>query len=115
MIKQACSLKTETRENMRGGLGTVALQAYLSPEEMNGKNRLFSKITLAPGCSIGYHEHHGESEIFVVAAGKGTFNDNGTEYTVSEGDVCVTSSGFGHSIACCGDETLELIALIILD
>ncbi|MBQ1955835.1 MAG: cupin domain-containing protein, partial [Clostridia bacterium] len=50
-----------------------------------------------------------------VAAGKGTFNDNGTEYTVSEGDVCVTSSGFGHSIACCGDETLELIALIILD
>ena len=115
MVKQACSLKTETRENMRGGNGAVCLQAFLSPEEMNGKNRLFSKITLAPGCSIGYHEHHGESEIFVVRSGKGIFNDNGTDIAVSEGDVCVTASGSGHSIACFGDETLELIALIILD
>lgn len=115
MIRQAKDLRTETRENMRGGNGEVVLSAYLSAEEMHGKNRLFSKITLAPGCSIGYHEHHGESEIFVVAAGKGIFNDNGAEYTVSKGDVCVTSSGSGHSIACCGEETLELVALIILD
>lgn len=115
MIRQAASLKTETREKMRDGNGKVVLTAFLSAEEMNGKNRLFSKITLAPGCSIGYHEHHGESEIFVVKSGKGTFNDNGTEYTVSEGDVCITSSGMGHSVAAAGDETLELIALIILD
>ena len=115
MIRQAKDLKTEKRENMRGGQGEVVLSAFLSADEMNGKNRLFSRITLAPGCSIGYHEHHGESEIFVVAAGKGLFNDNGTEYTVSKGDVCITSSGSGHSIACSGDETLELVALIILD
>ncbi|MBR4942029.1 MAG: cupin domain-containing protein [Clostridia bacterium] len=115
MIKHGYELKSETRENMRGGNGAVELKAFLSAEEMNGKNRLFSRITLAQGCSIGYHEHHGESEIFVVCSGNGVFNDNGKEYPVSAGDVLVTSSGMGHSIACAGSQNLELIALIVLD
>ena len=115
MIKHGHELKCETKENMRGGAGEVVLRAFLSPEEMNGKNRLFSQITLAQGCSIGYHEHHGESEIFVVKSGNGVFNDNGKEYPVSAGDVCITTSGNGHALSCAGNQNLELIALIILD
>ena len=114
MIRQAKDLKTEKRENMRGGQGEVVLSAFLSADEMNGKNRLFSRITLAPGCSIGYHEHHGESEIFVVAAGKGLFNDNGEMKKVVAGDVCATGYGEVHGLENTGSEDLELIALVVL-
>ncbi len=115
MIKRGHELKCETRENMRGGDGKVTLREFLTPAEMNNKNRLFSQITLAEGCSIGYHEHHGESEIFVVLSGNGVFNDNGKEYPISAGDVCITASGSGHSVACAGSQNLELAALIVLD
>jgi quercetin dioxygenase-like cupin family protein len=113
MIKHEDQQKSVINENMRGGTGSVILKHLLDKEEMNGKGRLFSRIALKKGCSIGYHKHEGESEIFAVVAGKGIFNDNGTEYPVSAGDVLITPSGSGHAIACDGDETLELIALIL--
>lgn len=114
MIKHGCDLPVETRVNMRGGEGSVVMRAFLEGGEL-GKNRLFSQLTLAQGSSIGYHEHHGESEIFVVKSGNGIFNDNGKEYPIAAGDVCVTPSGSGHSVRCTGSRELELIALIILD
>jgi len=113
MVKHADGQKTAVNENMRGGNGSVLLTHFLDKEEMNGKGRLFSRITLDKGCSIGYHEHIGESEIFAVISGGGIFNDNGTECAVEAGDVLITQSGQGHAIACAGDCPLELIALIL--
>ncbi len=34
-------------------------------------------MTLEPGCSLGYHEHHGESETYYIIQGQGEYNDNG--------------------------------------
>ena len=115
MVKNGYQLPVEHREHMRGGDGTVTLRAFLSPEEMHGKNRLFSRLTLPQGASIGFHEHHGESEIFIVVSGTGLFSDNGREVPVGPGDVCVTVSGTGHAIRCTGSQDLELVALIVLD
>ena len=113
MIRHENEQRIIKNENMRGGNGIVTIQNFLEKEEMNGKGRLFSRISLNKCCSIGYHEHNGEAEIFTVMSGEGIFNDNGTEYPVKAGDVLVTESGSGHSIACAGDEPLELVALII--
>lgn len=113
MIKHQSQQGVVEKKNMRGGNGTVILRNLVEQEELNGKGRLFSRITLDKGCSIGYHEHIGESEIFVVLSGNGLFNDNGTEYPVAAGDVLITPSGSGHSIACAGEGPLEIIALII--
>lgn len=115
MVKKGESLRVQENVQMRGGDGTIILQHFLNADEMHGKGRLFSRITVKPGCSIGYHEHHGESEIFAVLSGTGRFNDNGTDVSVSAGDVLVTGSGNGHGIACVGEEPLELVALILFD
>ena len=107
---------TVTRKKMFDGNGEAEMHVILrGADEMYGKGRLFSQITVNPGCSIGYHEHHGESEIFAVMSGNGVFNDNGTEVPVSAGDVLVTKSGDGHGIACAGSCPLELIALILFE
>ena len=105
-----------SEKQLFGGEGVAEMHPILNgAEEMYGKGRLFSQITVNPGCSIGYHEHHGESEIFAVMSGNGVFNDNGTEVPVSAGDVLVTKSGDGHGIACAGSCPLELIALILFE
>ena len=59
-------MKPEIRTEMRGGKGNVELLHILGEDGLNQRGRLFAEITLEPGCSIGYHEHHGESEILNI-------------------------------------------------
>lgn len=108
-------LRIERREALRGGNGHVIFKHILGEKELNGKCRLYAELTLEPNCSIGYHEHHGESETFYILSGKGAYDDNGSVHPVQTGDSTYTASGFGHGIANMGDENLVLMALIILD
>ena len=113
MIKNFNDFKTEERVNMRGGDGTVTVTSFLSAEELNNKGRLFGKITLKPGCGIGYHVHEADSELFYILKGTATYDDGGEVKTVTAGEVTLTPAGTGHSIKNAGDEDVELIALIV--
>ena len=113
MIKKAAELKTIYNEHMRGGSGTVEITNFITPPEMNDKGRLFANITLRPGCSIGYHVHENDSELFYLMKGTALYNDNGVECTLSAGDVMVCPAGTGHSIANNGDEDVEVCAVIV--
>ena len=113
MIKKAEDMKTAYNENMRGGNGTVELTSFATPEELNNKGRLFANITLKPGCSIGYHVHEKDSELFYVMKGEALYNDNGVESVVSAGDVMLCPAGTGHSVANNGQEDVELCAVIV--
>lgn len=90
MIKRPEELRIEYKEHMRGGDGTVQLTHFIAgPEDLNGKGRLFSKITLNPGCSIGYHVHETDAELFYILKGTAEYNDGGEIKTVKAGDVTI--------------------------
>lgn len=107
--------KTEISKNVVGGKGEVVKKHLLGPGELNDKTRMFAEITLAPGCSIGVHEHRGESETYYFLAGTGIYNDNGATRPVSAGDVTFTPSGNSHGIENAGTQPLVFIALILRD
>ena len=107
--------RVEIKEHMRGGKGHVIMKHLLGEKELNGKCRIYAEITLEPGCEIGYHEHHNESETYYIISGQGVYNDNGTNRPVSAGDITFTPDGFGHGLDNTGTENLELMALVILD
>ena len=113
MIKKSTNFKADLRENMRGGDGIVEVTGFVSPEELNDKGRLFGTITLKPGCSIGYHIHETDSELFYMLKGTATYNDNGVETVLNKGELAITPKGTGHSIKNDSDEDVELIALIV--
>ena len=113
MIRKASDCKKEYRENMRGGNGTVELTSFATPDELNNKGRLFANITLKPGCSIGYHVHETDSELFYLMKGQALYNDNGVEVSVSAGDVMLCPAGTGHAVANNGDEDVEICAVIV--
>ena len=102
-------------ENMAGGKGHVIIKDLLGEKELNGKCRMYAEVTVEPGCSLGYHEHHGESETFYILQGFGDFDDNGTVRQVKPGDVTFTPSGSGHAMVKTGVSNLIFMALIILD
>ncbi len=113
MIRKAADCKKEYRENMRGGNGTVEITNFASPEELNNKGRLFANITLKPGCSIGYHVHEKDSELFYLIKGEALYNDNGVAVPVSAGDVMLCPAGTGHAIANNGEADVEICAVIV--
>ena len=114
MIRKSSECQIEYREHMRDGDGTVQLTHFIKgPEELNGKGRLFSKITLNPGCSIGYHLHDKDAELFYILKGTAEYNDNGEMRTVQAGDVTICPTGTCHGIANKTDEVVELVAVIV--
>ena len=116
MIKRAEDMVREIKDSMRGGQGQVALTHLFKPGEFQGKARLCARITLEPGCSIGFHEHVHEEEIYYIISGQAVLTDSavGSDQTLRAGDASITLDGQRHAIRNDSQETLELLALILL-
>lgn len=95
------------------GKGLVHAKALASEAQMYHHARMFSQITVNPGCSIGYHTHEHETEFYYILKGEAVFSDNGKEVILHSGDVTSTGGGEGHSLENRTGEPVELIALII--
>ena len=108
----------QNRTRMSGGIprtyATVQITNFITgPAELNEKGRLFAKITLNPGCSIGYHIHEKDAELFYIMKGTAEYNDNNVIRIVKAGDVTICPTGQGHGIANKTDEVVELVAVIV--
>jgi mannose-6-phosphate isomerase-like protein (cupin superfamily) len=114
MIRKENKMKTETKEKMREGEGQVSICHMISKEEMAG-GRLFAKLTLPPGASIGPHRHEGETEYYAIISGWGEVTEDDGKKKVAAGDIVVTGDGESHSIANIGEEPLVFIAVIVYD
>ena len=113
MIRRAEQAKIEVKQ-MFDGAGTAKLRHILETrEEMYNKGRVFSHVTLEPGCEIGWHIHHGDGETYYFLRGHGVYNDNGTPVQVGPGDVTFVDAEEGHALLNTGDEPLEAIALVL--
>lgn len=113
MIKTSEQLTTDIRVNMLGGKGSVESTPLLAPEEFCGKGRVFNKIVLKPGCSIGEHLHSGEIEAYYVMEGEGIYYDNGKPLPVKAGELTYVYDGNTHGIENTGTTDMLIIALVL--
>lgn len=114
MIKRNGTYELEVREQMKGGPGAVTLEKYFNKGDFGGDHvRVCAKLILPPGSGIGLHAHEGEDEVYIVVKGRGRVNDNGTVTEIGVGDTVLTGKGNAHCVECVGDETLEIIALVV--
>ena len=112
MLKHAADMPPEQRPHMRDGDGITTVTAVFEKGEYEAPLRLFSRLTLPVGASIGYHVHESEEEFYYILSGKGEMNDNGTPVSLQAGDATVTLSGQGHALRNTGTEPLEVLAVI---
>ena len=105
----------EVREQMMGGRGSVQIRHILNSGEAGHSCRLFARVVLEPGGSIGFHEHHKETEVYYVLRGTGTADHNGEAQRLEPGTVMAIGDGMSHSICNDGDDQLEFLAVIIMD
>ncbi|SCH41022.1 cupin domain-containing protein [Romboutsia sp. Marseille-P6047] len=114
MIKKKSDLFIEDG-NLRNGKGNVKREHIIKGDEFKGKGKLFAKITIPKGNSIGMHDHTEDFEVYYILRGTGQVLDNGDLIQVNEGDVIYTADGNEHYIENIGNEDLELIALVLYE
>lgn len=102
-------------EHVSGGAGFILKQPIITGEQLGAHCKMFSEVTLKPGCEIGFHEHHGETETYFLTKGAGVYRDNDVEYPVEAGDVTFCADGNGHGLKNTGEEDLVFTALILLN
>jgi len=107
-------MEREVRERMRDGTGAVEILHVFRSGELKGRTRLFARLRLPAGSSIGFHRHDGEEEIFYILSGRGEVSEGGPLSPVEPGDAMLTGGGAGHSIANPGPEPLEVLAVILV-
>ena len=100
-------------DGLAGGRGRAKVSHIVSEQEMMGHGRMYAKVTLPPGASVGWHQHVRDTEPYYILKGHGDFIDNDHRvYHVGAGDVCVIEVGQYHSMENNSDEDLEFMALI---
>jgi|LAHS01.1.fsa_nt_gb mannose-6-phosphate isomerase-like protein (cupin superfamily) len=114
MIKRHEEMKTEIKEHMRGGAKQVVME-HIMDNGTVAHCRMFAKLTLEPGASIGEHQHTGETEYYWILQGEGIVTEADGEKHVKPGDVVITGGGASHAIRNDGTQDLVFMALIILD
>lgn len=102
-------------EHRMNGKGSVSIRTFLPAEESYGTGRIFATFTLQPGCSIGYHKHEGEFEVYYITKGTATVVEDGETYTLKAGDMMQCKDGSSHSIENCTNEEMEFIGLILFN
>lgn len=113
MIKKAHELRIKDEPNLKGGRGTVKVINFLEEDESNRVGRLFGVSIIPVGCSIGYHQHTGDNEVYYFLKGTAKVSDNGKDDVLGPGDCMVCFDGDSHGIENIGDCDLEYIALIL--
>ena len=114
MVIPANHYPGEIRTNMRGGEGDIQVTP-LSVAELPAGCRLFSRIEIPRGGSIGYHVHENETELFYFISGAGRVQDDEALVDIQAGCTMVTAGGHGHAVFNVGEEPLVLLACIVLD
>ena len=97
----------------KGGEGVIHAAVLGAPEEMMGRGRVFNRMVLDQGCSIGPHTHEGDVEFFYILSGRGVAHDDGREVLLEPGDVLYTGEGHTHDLRNDAPEPLEILALVL--
>lgn len=100
-------------KNKANGKGEITIKHILGANELGG-NDMYAQVTIPPGCSIGYHEHHGNTETYYILQGEALYDDNKRGMiTMTPGMTSFCPDGEGHSIENAStDQDLVFMALI---
>ena len=95
-------------EKAHGGKGLVKNVQIFTHKDFDTKLQFIIYTELEPGCSIGYHKHGEDEEIYLILEGQGTMNVNGESKIVNIGDVILNKPNSSHGLDNTSQNLLKL-------
>ena len=113
MIRRSDEKTVDVRK-MFDGAGEAVMHRILNgADEMYGKGRVCSILTLDPDCEIGRHKHEGDCEVFLILSGTGKYLLDGELVDVEPGDILFVDDGEEHYMLNDGMEPLVYVAIVL--
>ena len=114
MVRRSDEHKIDVAEHLFGEDGQVIFKRIIEkPQELYGKGRVFSVVTLEKDCGLGFHTHKGDGEYYYIISGEAEYSDNGVITTLKAGDSSFCPDGEGHGIVNRRDEPCVFMGLIV--
>lgn len=114
LIKRRPDMPQAPLEQCHGGKGALAWVGVLGREDLPGRRVNFvHDDVLAPGVSIGLHEHTGDEEYYYIIAGQGTMTLGEENFSVAAGDITAVFPGGSHALKNTGNEDLRILVFSV--
>jgi uncharacterized cupin superfamily protein len=111
LLKRREEMPRRPLPHCHGGAGALDFTAMLEGGELRGRHlRFLHDDTLAPGVSIGVHDHAHE-EYYVILSGEGHMTLDGTRFPVRAGDVTAVYPGGSHGLENTSDDDLRILVI----
>lgn len=105
--------QVEMVNGLAGGKGPAKVCHVVTRDELMGHGRMYARVILPPGSTVGWHQHKHDTEPYYILKGEADFIDNDHSVTkVHAGDVCLIKVGQFHSLENNSDSDVEFMALI---
>ncbi len=101
-------------DQCHGGQGSLAWVGVLGREDLPG--RLLNFVhddVLAPGVSIGLHQHLADEEYYYILSGEGTMTLDDRRFPVRAGDITAVFPGGRHALENTGSADLRLVVISV--
>ena len=80
------------------GQGLVKHVNLFSKADFDTDLRFIIYCEIEPGCSIGYHQHGADEELYTILEGTGLMRTNDQAQQVKAGDVILNKPGWSHGL-----------------
>jgi quercetin dioxygenase-like cupin family protein len=99
----------EEVKNLRGGLGSCFVE---KAKELMVNCKMYARITILPGSSIGMHVHDVDEEMVYVLSGSGKAYIGDEFIQIKQGEAHYAKQGKNHSIINDTKDNLVILAII---
>lgn len=114
LIRKRSEMKRVPLERCHGGEGALDWTTGLDGKDLPGRRlRFVHDDVLAPGVSIGFHEHAEDEEYYYVVTSSGTMQLDERQFDVSAGDIAAVYPGGRHALANNSVEDLRIIVFSV--
>jgi len=113
MIIRKEEREVKVLERARGGEGSVEFNFIRPSSGLPTHYKAFAESILKKGCSLGRHNHEGESEIYYVLEGRATVIDGDEEAVLCPGDTLICYDQGYHGVKNESDELLKMLAIVV--
>lgn len=114
LVKKHPQMPHEPLEQCHGGNGALDWTEVLGTEDLKGRKvRFIHDDILAPGVSVGLHEHTDDEEYYYILSGHGIMELNGERMEVTAGDITAVFPGGKHSLENTGREDLRMLVISV--
>ncbi len=112
MIISRANMQTVETDNCHGGTGKLTCTEMLAHYDKRGPGFTYlHDDLLAPGATIGEHDHHGNEEAYVVLEGHGTIILDGQPHPIGPGEMALTRHGHSHGLINGPDGPMRLLVV----